>query len=434
MITTENLNKLNNLPHASVLIDFFNNDENGTPDNISRSGCMALANIGFTNNAIWNEWRKAFPTRINFGAKSVVLNRADFSNQNFQGMSLNFSGFNFGDYADFSNSKWGYVNFEKCIFGESANFESTEWYGDKERAILFFNFTHSQWGEGANFQSSKWIGDGPSAWFHSSKWHGGANFSKSEFGFIDFRDAVFMGDVCFSEIICNYDFWMHSQTDESNAIHGMIDFSNATFKKSVIFNNRIFKDATKFSGAIFINKVPTFHAAKLHQNTSFDNAQFPIPFGNNDNERAYRTLKLAFSKFQSSREESFFFRKEMAEESKSANVINKPWYLLYKLTSNFGESIFRPMAWFLIIWIAYAWCYGFHDENISPCINSGCSIQWGWLNYSFLQALPFSLESIKTFNDSIKNVNPIIIATQKILSSIFLFLIGLGLRNLFKLK
>ena len=114
----------------SVLIAlelFFKNPSYGTPDCISRDGCLALAKQSNQKSeefggrhVLWNSWRRLYP----------VLNKqniADFRNIDFsRHEEINFSSFDFGDYANFCNTIFGReANFTHANFGKVANFNNS---------------------------------------------------------------------------------------------------------------------------------------------------------------------------------------------------------------------------------------------------------------------------------------------------------------------
>lgn len=81
----------------------FRDPENGTPDDISKAGCLALAEQGFE---AWNAWRAIYPVRrIKNNYPKNIRNNADFSNVAIKG-HIEFSNFDFGDYANFYKTQF----------------------------------------------------------------------------------------------------------------------------------------------------------------------------------------------------------------------------------------------------------------------------------------------------------------------------------------
>ena len=140
---------------SEIIREFFTNspdDENGnplygTPKNISREGCLALAlksnQVGgpAKGHLVWNAWR----TTCQFNE-----NRVDFSGRDFHKPCINFAGFYFGNFANFKDSFGGdNTNFKGAQWGRNACFQNTQWGNGA-------NFEGTRWGEGANFRGSVW--------------------------------------------------------------------------------------------------------------------------------------------------------------------------------------------------------------------------------------------------------------------------------------
>ena len=93
--------------------EIFRDPENGTPDNISKAGCLALAlksnEVGGVGKGYvcWNAWRRAFPVPY-----SSVVNHTNFQESEFN------------EEMDFRLFEFGYAaNFKKTIFRKKANFD-----------------------------------------------------------------------------------------------------------------------------------------------------------------------------------------------------------------------------------------------------------------------------------------------------------------------
>ena len=249
-----------------------------------------------------------------------------------------------------------------------------------------------------------------------------------------------------------------------------INFSNRNFKKASLFNELestgdVCRDDTglplrdpignfhhfselNYRYPVVFQMPPKFHGCELHQDTSFEGAEFPKPTGSEEAARAYRTLKLAFSKQQAIREEQRFFKLEMEEETLRETGLKRQLFVTYKYFSDYGFYITRPFTLliffpalyvslfnaFLIEYQIYQ-CYDFFNQ-------APISIFWNWLTWSFLSI--FTVPGV----DLGKEIRPLLFGSgtfisfiallieifQKALSLAGFFLIGLALRNLFKLK
>lgn len=258
------------------------------------------------------------------------------------------------------------------------------------------------------------------------------HFSGFVFGdFAAFKDAKFGGWGDFKG--AQFGEW----ADFEGAKFGKAaNFWGAKFGGLADFNGAQFDGMTNFSHVTF-DQAPRFHGCELHQDTTFDGATFPpdTPKGAEGDEaaaRAYRTLKLAFSKQQANHEEQRFFRLEMAEETKRASGTRRFLFRLYKWLSGYGFSLKRPLGLFVVSWLVFA----------GVCADYSKALDWlsfDWaallncLSYSLAQALPLpGLDKLSS--EAFKDVPVVLLILHKVVSFTALFLGGLALRNLFKLK
>ena len=498
--------------------EIFRNPDNGTPDNISKAGCLALAKQGAI---VWNAWRAVFPVISVLKATfpPQYRNRADFSSQNFHGILSDLRNFNFGNGANFNQSIWGTLTkFEGAIWGGDSSFFSAVWsdHCNFERAQWgeFCRFDGALWGETAKFSSAKW---GNFCMFNEARWGAFASFAHANLGgWLDFKNCVFehcaMFDFsCFGKDIrftgTIFEGLVRFSSSHDADTFPSIDFSGCEFKNEADFGGRKFCGKTNFGlthesnkkrsllrdekglivyrednefprfyetdfdrRPVIFHKQPNFHGCEIHQDTSFEGAKFPEPTGTEEAARAYRTLKLAFSKQQAVREEQRFFRLEMAEETmgyrnkakqalqefklltglregftwilcKAYAVLREgfTWilYKAYSVLSDYGFSVARPLVLMVAAWLVFATIYG-HSSGQEVCWvwYAGCELRGDWLGYSLRQALPiFGFDKPEhTTSLAMKDVAVGWLFLHKTISLAALFLIGLALRNLFKLK
>ncbi len=443
---------------------FTNWPENGEPDNISKAGCLALARSGYQ---VWNAWRNVFPTNSN-----LVPNIADFSKYDFSADLINFSEFDFGDNANFSLAKFPKnQSFTNARLGVNCLLLATSW-GDS------CSFDKATFGKGTHFHGAQF---GINCSFFAAKFGEDIQFFGAYFGAgITFQKAQFAGYINFSasnweqmKILIEWTDEQFEAIKKSAArlnvapdVFQAIDFKGAQFlgqpasnsDGQVDFSGRKFLGKTDFSSLdhespVRFCSVPKFHGCEFHQDTSFDRAVFPDPTGNEKAARAYRTLKLAFSEQQALRQEQRFFRLEMEEERighwlnfwralksfKPAIAIQEIWvwflHKLYELPSKYGLSVVRPTLLLVVSWLLFAQIYGSYLDTGTSCLSSltTCELKTDWLGFSWHQALPLTGLN-KPDEVSIKKIPLILLTFHKAISLAALFLIGLALRNLFKLK
>jgi hypothetical protein len=250
--------------------------------------------------------------------------------------------------------------------------------------------------------------------------------------------------------------------------NGVADFSGRTFTRATDFgevkvrqlialsraeNGEIEEKSVERGTHTSFCKPPNFHGCKLHQDTDFDGADF------NDVEgpgaaRAYRTLKLAMSKHQATREEQRFFKLEMqseyrAERCSVVSIVPPRWPLfwLYEKFADFGFSIWRPFCLLLGVMFLFGMLYLFLH---SP-LGSKATV-WVWdgehalelARYAISQSIPLPGLDKMTQNleeTLFRRLGPVdralllvLVVLHKLSALLALFLIGLGLRNLFKMK
>jgi len=512
------------------------------PEGITAEECLKLAQLGRER---WNEWRREFPAK-NFESK--IANRANFRRCHFHSASLvNFFGFEFGDFADFSGTTFdtdmsfygatfgkdasfvgasfrGIANFEKSHFGDRTTFARAKFFGyvtfsnsifgadiqfSAAKFEGFSNFSRCQFGHFADFDEAKFgpIADFSAAIFRSvsfilSRFDRMAKFSGAMFGSADFERAEigafssFSGetwDKLRSSFLDEAYFAKHQGEAKSygldpNAFGGLI-FRGVKFSENVDFSEREFRgildfgeskrkgesqssprgsakkipscddkgrlifdqdenivfEERKFSSGIERTKfisAPLFFGSKLTANTNFSGAIFPTASGNEKAANAYRVLKSAFAQQQAMREEQRFYRLEMAEEA-AGEMGHRRWlYRIYQLISNFGFSLWRPVALLVATYLVSLVLYGML-AGLHVCVpwRMPCSLNADLIQFGLLQALPLpgfdktiELLRLGLFSGANGLLLTLVVAAQKILSLLALFLIGLALRNLFKMK
>jgi hypothetical protein len=439
------------------------------PENITKDECMALAKCGAT---AWNSWRETFPSTVIYEAHGESYkNAVNFSNLELIA-DLDFSGFNFGDGSTFQNSTFGdFSDFRLAKFGQSASFENTHFAG------FFANFLGAQFGfgsrfigvtfectaqfDGAQFDEFACFSE---AIFHSGAYFRGAQLGRhAQFDCVTFHKGAFFQGSNWESIEGKYglDYESHKQWSIRKGLEpnkfASISFSGSVFNREVSFENREFTDTTSFGlcevkgGARVATQflsAPKFHNCKFHQNTSFEGAQFPSTNGSEEAARAYRTLKLAFAQQQAIREEQRFFKLEMEEEAARETGLRSFLYRVYKYTSDFGFSAWLPLKTLILYSALFCSALYFFALGVShPALQSMGLINFPellskWLQFTIANMVPLPDSGfLKDLRLHLFGPSPfasvialIVEITQKFLALVGYFLIGLALRNLFKMK
>ncbi len=424
----------------------FANPDNGTPDQPSQSGFLALARAGKT---VWNAWRRSWPTTE---GQSTAWPLVDFSNCHLD-EDMDFSGFEFGDLANFRGATFTKkADFSNAVFGDAADFVGVSFQEqvqfDEARFGADAQFEGAQFAFGASF---------PGARFGSQASFFGAQFGDdSDFDGASFGDGARFDGCNWAVLRLRYEekyqqrqAWAQSQEMSPHAF-GSLSFRGCTFQGEVDFSNREFLESASWGRLEGVpttfQRVPKFHNCKLHQDTSFDGARFPAATGNEAAARAYRTLKLAFAQQQATRDEQRFFRLEMAQEHHSVEGPRRWLYSAYAFLSDYGFSVGRPAGLLLgtlvLAWLGYGWLAGY-----SACIPlwSSCAPSREWFEFGLLNAFP--LPGLDKYAEGLRStlfpahLHPlaqvlvtVVVIAQKAFSLVAFFLMGLALRNLFKMK
>ncbi|MGA9599013.1 MAG: pentapeptide repeat-containing protein [Methylocystis sp.] len=180
---------------------------------------LALAAMG---KDAWNAWRR---DRAN---AQVGVTFADVNFSEAPGDEINFEGFDFGDYANFSNCSWRGFNLAKWSSLEPPL-----------RQPRVFTSTAFQPGR---------------AYFHGAAFGRGANFSRAHFGdWASFSGVTFGQDADFTGTV----FGDHTTFDDAafaimadftNAAFGISSFCGAGFELLTKFNQTHFNAYVDFSG------------------------------------------------------------------------------------------------------------------------------------------------------------------------------------------
>jgi|GEM_PF-2022970 len=361
-------------------------------------------------------------------AKTRFESTAYFRGVNFQDIAI-FRAAEFRGDADFSNTSFlkssnfkytqfgGLTNFEKAIFTEIADFRATQFISDEllheKHQDSAINFSGALFHSDAIFNISHWNSLQPiyrERYAERKKWSEQHGVSTEKLASTDFRGAQFNGNTSF----------------QGRKFIGPTDFGPLVEERNI--RATIFKYA------------PNFHECEFHQNTTFHKARFPPPSGNDSAARAYRTLKLAFSKKYDLRQEQNFYKLEMLEELKSDKASKYFISILFSWLSDFGFSIGRPLILILLSTILATSAYGLlADLEFCNPNSNGCDMFGTLLQFS-LFAIPgfekISLDAIYPLFKS-ENLNTwtiVILFIHKLIMLLSLFLLGLALRNLFKMK
>jgi len=362
---------------------------------------------------------------------------ANFINTYFD-KEVHFVGFVFIGSAEFNGAQFNRrADFSHAFFGGSASFSSTRF---KQQAV--FN--------AATFNSS--------ANFNSCSFRSEANFSNARFmSFSAFDSAKFNSMAFFVATVFNSAGRLHDGTSFAySCFNNRSEFPLASFYGTADFSSAKFKAQTIFDDVEFKTAVPQFHAAELYDDTTFT---LPDDYTQNwpplrgpvaidvagetemrdvmpakDQKRAYNRLRLFMNKTLQIEEEQFFHRQEMR-----CKAVNEKWYYrgffwLYENIADYGNSFLQPAYLLFCLWI-----FGVISKL-------GKMAAGGWwpdigtipnaMGWSFANLFPFFGFRRLYFpkQETLHWLLQIIGGSQTVMGFILLFLLGLGLRNRFRLR
>ena len=333
---------------------------------------------------------------------------ANFTLAKFAG-NANFDSADFEKYASFIHAKFaGYADFFEAKFAGYTVFDEVKFAGDAD-------FSQAKFEKGAHFNQAKFLKE--------------VNFTKFTFGQevnLSFDKAVFVGvttfDVSAPELKkLSMD---HAIFEAPTIIHLPVktcpDFSKSRFLKTVIIEETWteksiedeFKEAKRGGG---------------EPDESFKTL-----------EGKFRFLKTYFAKSGNHFKEIEYFKYEMRawEGGLKAKKEVKGWcehvrrrgefvlFWLYKILSNYGTSVFRPLLGLASSLVLFTLVSYFSSlDGVSAAFAENFS-------RTIFPLSEFPLSELKN-SSSVPSVWETI---QALINVTFLFLLALGLRNKFKIK
>jgi uncharacterized protein YjbI with pentapeptide repeats len=309
--------------------------------------------------------------------------------------------------------------------------------------------------------------------FRDFTFPGGANFSQTQFSqSASFRGAVFKGPVQFDRGIFHRDAVFENAIFERGAyiahqqfikyanfrfatFRGKCDLTNSQFLGETVFTGATFREAI-FRGVEVEHRLVTFESTTFTDVPDFRNSNFktpPILYGmsvgtskkaadsNAQDADKFRFLKMLASDAKDHQSELKFFALELRakrgyETTGSAVLLSRA----YEWASDFGQSVWLPvrglLCLFLISWLVrVAACAPLSLSSVDVVLSHLAmsiadsfllvgSEKWG------LRETAISLAVCSRDFGLWQHVGALL---QSVVSLALIFLIGLGLRNRFKM-
>lgn len=231
--------------------------------------------------------------------------------------------------------------------------------------------------------------------------------------------------------------------------NGLLEFSETSFDGIVSFVGSRFDAPIRFENTTF-TQIPDFRLTKISADFSFhgwrvlgreDEDAVSDPEAYRDLSDRYRRVKeLAITAKDHDRELDFF-----AEEMRTKRLGEEKWYLrslsfIYGTVSSYGRSVARPLVALITLWFYAGWII--YESSKPAGVVTSFDHLWQSLKLSGSILLPFVGFSRSVYADVIKKLfgedGPskfveAIFLIEGTLGFAFLFLIGLALRNRFRL-
>jgi uncharacterized protein YjbI with pentapeptide repeats len=383
----------------------------------------------------WNKWVVENPEASISFSKHVFIHRAK---------KLSFSGFNFPA---------GMIDFGGAVFPLSGvSFEGVNFnYCEAQSNPRVVSFNGAEFKGVADFNNAKFINMDSAEYaagllsFNNTTFLNEVSFRKAEFGylFVNFNHMVFEGAVDFSEAVfvktfCSFAFSSFKEHANFSFLNNptsikKLTFSHSTFEKSLSLQGSEFSIPVEFVGASFRNQL------------SLDGVIFSIkrrlggrPVNHIVNPDSFRRLKdIALD--ASDHWKSLQFHAEEQRDRRWQGRQEKSTFLLSYLfdsLSGYGQSVIKPLLGLTLTIIVFTCIYA---GKVKGAIYG--SKLWQVFVYSADNSFPFIPVSKLAREAKIERLfgrspPPELfdwMVLQGGLSFVFIFLIGLGLRNRFKI-
>lgn len=306
------------------------------------------------------------------------------------------------------------VSFNKFLFTTGVDFESATF---SERA----DFADSTFSREANFESATFSRE---AYFGLATFSESANFYSARFsGLAHFSSATFSDGANF----------------ESARFSGDANFKLARFSWTIDFINSEFTAKTIFAQAHFSLEVPDFRGAKLHEATEWHGVCWPsAPQDKRTAQNqvyAYERLKQEMERLKKHEDEQFFFCKELRARRELVPFWTAAWWFntLYAALSDYGQSTSKPLLWlcglFLLVSDVFVWVP--EITGTSMTLPQAASLSFASIFAIF--PMPKGLMAPDVF-DSLLCLAKIIVVVAAFFGTLLLFLLGVALRNRFRMR
>jgi hypothetical protein len=229
---------------------------------------------------------------------------------------------------------------------------------------------------------------------------------------------------------------------------GYTHFDRVIFSNSALFINTTFDAATIFANARFESQVPDFRGATMHEATEWHGVTWPKPpssRADKDFQRyeraqrqvyAYERLKLEMERQKKHEDELKFFRKELRARRGLVRITSGEWFLnfIYQWTSDYGNSIIRPLLCLVGVFAAGTAIFARAPLHCGAPMPIKLAAKLSFFNIFLFLPDRRDLMTTDGMVSCLSNTTHAVSAVQSLLGLVLVFLLGLAVRNRFRMK
>jgi hypothetical protein len=391
-------------------------------------------------SSVKDEVEKLFKARLPNATLPDPSEIVDFRDVEFANIAV-FNGFFFSAVADFDRATFSAeADFSSAIFSAEAYFNSATFSAEADFASATFSamaiFDITTFSAVADFASATFSAE---ARFSGVTFSGRADFDSATFSAkAHFISATFSAEAYFDSATFSAEADFYSATFSvgahfySTAFSGPSKFVKTNFKATVSFNDAVFEAPCNLREAKFEKFHPDLEGTLLHSKTNVSAKSMywpPAKISQSDEAALNSCAHLRQNMASQGLNEAahFFFRREMNHKAHSSRFWERPFYAIYRF-SEYGYGVKQPSLAIVLLWLAGALSL----------------VYWGGMQCAAALGLSFAnifrffgFQRVYFESGTIKDLNmwlEIMTGSQTVIGYFLLFLLGLGLRNRFRLK
>ncbi|MCW8914564.1 MAG: hypothetical protein OQK24_01775 [Magnetovibrio sp.] len=392
-------------------------DGSKPPKKLEKEEALKLAHQG---NETWNAWAEEHPGW-----------EVDFSGYDFSGKEQVLFGCHFPGLVRFTGCTFNAIPFKHDCFSGGVDFSSASFDGE-DLAFHYIEFRGK-----VNFMEASFSGG---VYFYRCQFEGAAYFPMCHFQ----RGGCFFSDVEFKGGIANF---RASHFDEplwfsrTSFSHGA-DFSRITSDDSIYLESCEFSRVPDFRYSGFKRHFPLsgmrIDYAVSSDIVDFAGVRFDKAKTHEDADKFRRLKELAIQAKDHEKEQDFFAKELMAKRFYETKGLALVWSYLYEWFSDFGRSTWRPLSALLGTWFIFGLCYWWSAQwsAVGPLKSVGDGMKMSasvLVPFVATARTSYAEAKLALFGKTTGFLLDFFVIFEGILGLAFAFLIGLALRNRFRI-